>query len=322
MRQHYRQSKLGHALGLPKVVNRHYRHIREPGKPSLIDLPIFPGLAGERIRVLESPLANRGALLDKILKRHYHKPFIGESANGRSLYLSLDCVQSRMRLDDPWALDLRYTRKVMSFLLFQPEPRDVLMLGLGGGSLAKFCHRHLPGTRLDAVEISADVIALRDYFCVPSNSPRFAIHKGDAAEYVARTSQSYDVVIADAFDWGGIAPSIRTGAFYQQIRSRLSAGGLLVANLAGETAERVDHLRMMAREFSDNVLLVPVEGEGNEIAIAFKDPQLAPGWSWNSVRQRAYALTQSLGLDFPRFARRLERSCKLGYLRRALSWSA
>ena len=302
-------------------MNRHFRHIREPGTPSLIDLPVFPGLGGERIRVLESPLANRGALLDKILKRRYHKPFIGENATGRSLYLSLDCVQSRMRLDDPWALDLRYTRKVMSFLLFQPEPRDVLMLGLGGGSLAKFCYRHLPGTRLDTVEISADVIALRDYFCVPSTSPRFAIHRGDAAEYIALTSQSYDIVIADAFDWGGISPSIRTSAFYRRIRSRLSAGGMLVANLAGETAERVDHLRMMAREFSNNVLVVPVEGEGNEIAIAFKNPQPAPDWSWSAIRQRACSLAQDLGLDFPRFARRLERSYKLGYLRRALSWS-
>jgi spermidine synthase len=97
---------------------------------------------------------------------------------------------------------------------------------------------------------------------------------------------------------------------------------MLVANLAGATAERIDHLRMMAQAFSDNVLLVPVEGEGNEIAIAFKDPALAPRLTWSPIRQRANILMQQLGLDFPRFARRLERSHKLGYLRRTLSYQA
>ena len=292
-----------------------YAHVREPGIPSLIDLP-GQVLRGETIRVLESPLANRNHLLDMIIEGRYHKPFIGENAEGRTLYLSLHCVQSRMRFDDPWALDLSYTRKAMSFLLFQTDPRDVLLLGLGGGSLAKYCHRQLPRARVNAVEIDADIIALREYFCVPPPSDRFTITKGDAARYVACTGNSYDVIIADAFDGGGIAPSIRSSTFYEQARSRLRAGGILVTNLAGETRERRDHLAMMARAFSDDVLLVPVEGEGNEITLAFNGGA-KPGWE--SIRRRALSLGRSLGIDFPRFASRLERSHKLGYLRRALS---
>jgi spermidine synthase len=288
----------------------------EPGKPSLIDLPTA-GLPGETIRVLESPLADRRALLDAILKGHYRKPFIGESSEGRTLYLSLDCVQSRMRLDDPWALDLLYTRKAMSFLLFRAEPQNILMLGLGGGSLAKYCLRHLPSTHVDAIEIDADVIALREYFCVPPPSRRFMVTQGDAAEYVALTNQTYDVVIADAFDRSGMTPSIRSSTFYEQVRSRLREGGIMVANFAGASMDRVDHLAMMARAFSDNVLLVPVEGEGNEIALAFNAGPPKP--SWKCIRERASALGQSLGLDFPRFAGRLERSHKLGYMRRTLS---
>ena len=300
-------------------MKQRFRHIREPGRPGLIDLPATAACE-ETIRVLESPFANRGALLEAILAGAYPKPFIGESAQGRTLYLSLDCVQSRMRLDDPWALDLRYTQKAMSFLLFRPDPRKILVLGLGGGSMAKYCHRHLPCAHVDAVEINADVIALREYFFVPPPSSRFELIHGDAAQYVAQTDRTYDVVIADAFDRGGITPSIQSATFYGQVRSRLRAGGILVANFAGSRAERLEHLAMMARAFSDNVLLVPVEGEGNEIALGFNEEAVDPGWK--SIHERASVLAQGLGLDFPRFASRLERSHKIGYLRRALSRSA
>ena len=125
-------------------------------KPELLDLPIVAS-RGETLRVLEPPSANRGALLEAILRRRYRKPFIGESAQERTLYFSLDNIQSRMRLDDPWALDLSYTRKVMSFLLFRAAPRRILMVGLGGGSLAKYCYRYLPrgSTRSSATTTSS-----------------------------------------------------------------------------------------------------------------------------------------------------------------------
>ncbi len=257
--------------------------------------------------------------MDAILKGRYRKPYIGEDPEARVLYFSPHCVQSRMRLDDPWALDLLYTRKAMSFLLFQPEPRDILILGLGGGSIAKYCRRQLPYSRVDAVEVDANVIALSEYFCVPPPSARFRIIHSDAADYVARADRAYDVVIADAFDGNGIAPSLRDSSFYEQVRSKLRAGGMLVANLAGENSDRLGHLAMMARAFAGNVLLIPVVGEGNEIAVAFNTGVMNP--SWKAIRKLADSLRQSLGLDFPHFAGRLEHSHKLGYTQRALSSS-
>ena len=79
-------------------------------------------------------------------------------------------TQSVMSLDDPDALVTAYARKMMAFLLFNSNPKHILMIGLGGGSLAKFCYRHLPNARLTVVEINADVIALRE--SVPHSSRR------------------------------------------------------------------------------------------------------------------------------------------------------
>ena len=87
--------------------------------------------------------------------------YISEKFGVRSLHIGSDTVQSAMRISAPNDLELSYTRSMMGFLLFNEKPQTVLMIGLGGGSLAKFCHRHLPRTRLTVVEVDPDVIALR-----------------------------------------------------------------------------------------------------------------------------------------------------------------
>ena len=83
------------------------------------------------------------------------KPAIAVSdARGvRTLHVGGEAIQSAMRIDDPHALALDYTRCMMAFLLVHPEPRDALMIGLGGASLPKFFHRHLKGTRVRVVEL-------------------------------------------------------------------------------------------------------------------------------------------------------------------------
>ncbi|KAK0360144.1 hypothetical protein LTR94_028457 [Friedmanniomyces endolithicus] len=63
----------------------------------------------------------------------------------------------------------------MCFALFVPDPRHIVMVGLGGGSLAKFCHRHFPRARITVLEIRDDVIALRDQFCLPPDDARLRI---------------------------------------------------------------------------------------------------------------------------------------------------
>src|SRR5688572_1868289 len=94
--------------------------------------------------------------------------YVSERYGVRSLHIGSDTVQSSMRLTRPNDLELSYTRSMMAFLLFAPEPSDVLMIGLGGGSLAKFVHHRLPAARVRAVEVNPQVVAIaRQYFHVP-----------------------------------------------------------------------------------------------------------------------------------------------------------
>ena len=112
------------------------------------------------------------------------KPVVYESLSSKSLFFSTQDVQSKMDLLQPDALQFEYTRIMMGFLLHQPQPRRIAMLGLGGGSLAKFCYRYLPDADITVVEINPHVIARRSDFLVPADDQRFRVVQVDAADFV------------------------------------------------------------------------------------------------------------------------------------------
>ena len=105
---------------------------------------------------------------------------------------------------------LPYTRVMMAGLLFMPQPKTLAMIGLGGGSLPKYCHQHLADTHITVVEINPHIIALRDDFAIPPDSTRFQILCGDGANYVADQTGKLDMLMVDDFDKNGQAPSLCT----------------------------------------------------------------------------------------------------------------
>ena len=274
------------------------------------------------ILLLEPDDCDRPLLVERILAGTYEKPFVIEEDDSRSLYFSRELTQSGMRLSDPYALEFAYTRKMMSFLLFVHQPRQILMLGLGGGSLAKYCHRHLPSTRTTVLEIDPHILAFRDQFLVPPDDERLRVVLGDAAEYLHHCQENPDVVMIDAFDRDGFSASVCTRAFNLDVRDALTPQGVMVANLVGSKARRAAHLEMIADAFGGNIIVLPVENDGNYLVFAFRDGTFEPRWRW--IEGQARAMQKRYGLDFPKFAARLKRSRKDGYrqgtLHRAEAW--
>ena len=99
-----------------------------------------------------------------------YRPQLREEDDIISLRFGPWHVQISMIKADPDVLILGYTRAMMAFLLLVPEPKDILIVGLGGGSLSKYCHRLLPAARITTVEISQKVIDLRDRFFIPADN--------------------------------------------------------------------------------------------------------------------------------------------------------
>lgn len=175
-----------------------------------------------------------------------------------------------MSIDDPDRLILDYTRRMMGFLLFNPSPGAIEIIGLGGGSLAKYCHRYLPDASIVAVEIDPDVIAVRGQFFMPPESDRFEIVCGDGAEFVRRDSRACDILLVDGFDKDGQPARLCSSEFYRDCRSRLNLGGILVVNLCDDYWKHGSILARIREHFECTIDL-PMKIGMNRIIFAFRD---------------------------------------------------
>ena len=227
-----------------------------------------------------------------------------EVAGVRQLHLGGTAIQSAMHLSAPHELALAYTRAMMACLLFQPEPRDVLIIGLGGGSLAKFIYRKLPQTRIVGVEIDLRVVsAAHRLFYMPLDKRRLRVLIGDGAEHTAQHPESADVILLDAFVNHRQAPSIRTYAFYRAAWQALKRDGVLVINFMSDDPGLSAYVRRLAAAFAGRIVCLRAIGEDNIVVFAFRDD---PGViTPTSLLGRAIALERKHGLEFRTFAARL-----------------
>jgi len=215
----------------------------------------------------------------QILVDGHDKPRIQEGGRVRSLHFSAGVVQSSMRLSDPFELDLSYTRAMMGFQLFNPEPRHVLLVGLGGGSLSKYCHRRFPQARITTLEINPEVIALRDHFLIPPDDERFRVVQADACEYLARGEIQADVILVDGYDAAGLPHCLCSESFYFNCWKALGVNGVLVANLWGGEPNRAVFLDRLKGIFDGRVWWSRPHDSRSLIAFAVKNDQYFPQWS-------------------------------------------
>lgn len=230
------------------------------------------------------------ALSDALGPARHVKPYVHDSPTCKALHFSISEVQSRMDPQDPVALVLQYTRTMMGFLLLHRTPRQIAMVGLGGGSLAKFCHHHLPDTQIEVVEINPHVIALRDEFQVPADSARFAVIHGDGARFVRDRATPCDVLIVDGFTSEGMPARLCSQRFYDDCHAMLQPGGVMVVNLHFGHRQYNRHVDRIHRSFEGEVLVVNDGGLSNSIVFACKGPMLAKAATGAARRPKALDL--------------------------------
>lgn len=238
------------------------------------------------------------------------KPYLTESDGILSLQFDEWSTQSEMSIDDTDELVIPYTRVIMSFLLLEPSPRHVAMIGLGGGSLAKYCYRYLPDTELTAVEINPDVIALRNEFAIPADDVRFRVLLGDGAVWVADAARQSnvqpDVLIVDGFDADGLPAQLSSQRFYDDCFAALADNGIMVVNMWKGYPHYDEYLARINNSFAGNWVIVDAEDGFNQIVLAVKNTAFPPAAS--TIRHHANLLCESHPLNFQAQANKLVRA--------------
>jgi spermidine synthase len=220
----------------------------------------------------------------------------------RTLHVGGEAIQSAMRLDDPHALALDYTRCMMAFLLVYPEPREVLMIGLGGASLPKFFHKHMRKTRVRVVELDPRVVAAaRAHFALPPDDERLKVEVGDGAE--ALTPECCDLLVIDAFEDELHVPKLASREFYDAAFLALREPGVMVVNYMDDDPKFDDNLQRLERAFGGAVLAMPALYDPNILAFAFRGAP--PSIPWSTLRTRAEKLEARYELPFTRYVSKL-----------------
>lgn len=246
------------------------------------------------------------------ISRAVHKGMTGEDSvdvseidGVRSLYLGSETVQSAMRVKAPYELELAYSRGMIMFLLFMKQPKDVLMIGLGGGSVAKYIHHFLPEMQTRVVEINPRIIQVaRSFFYLPDDDDRLEVIEGDGVVYLQENRSVADVLLLDIFDSQGVPPEIYNQGFFDTCEASLRLDGMMAVNLWGSDKNFDIYLQRIEQSFHDRVLVLRTGRPGNIVVFGFKRPPRDLRWS--TLRVRAKALQENHKIEFLEFVEKLK----------------
>ena len=229
---------------------------------------------------------------------------VSETNGVRSLHLGSNTIQSAMKIRDPNALELTYTRGMMCFLLFNPQVKNVLSIGLGGGSIAKYIHTYCPELATTVVEINPKVIQVaRSQFYVPENDERLEVIEGDGLQYLADHSESTDLLLSDAFDGNGIPPDFCSQDFFDLCARTLKINGIFAINLWGSDVKFDIYLQRIEQSFKQRVLILRTGNPGNIVVFGFN--KTPTNLSLTSLKERAKLLETHHKIEFSHFVGKL-----------------
>lgn len=217
--------------------------------------------------------------------------------NVRSMHLGSETIQSSMDMKDPYKLMLPYSWGMMCYTIFHPKAKDTVLVGLGGGSIAKYIWKHCPNIHQTVIELNPQVISIaKSHFETPENDARLNVIEGDGLQYIQENLGTCDVLMMDAFGSHGMPPGFCTQTFFDDCADALRPDGLLQINLWGSDKNFDVYLQRMEQTFNDRVLMMPTGKPGNIIVFGFKSE--LPITNIKTMRERAQAARHDHDINF------------------------
>lgn len=177
--------------------------------------------------------------------------------------------QSVVKLGDPDYLALPYAKAVHVGLALPENPKRVLVVGLGGGTIPQFLHRHFPDLMIDAVEIDPAVVRVAKAYFGLRPDDRLRVFVADGREFIERSEPVYDVIYLDAYSADSVPYALTTREFLQATRKALTPDGVVVGNVWSSRSNRLyDSMIRTYQDVFEQVAVNDVRGVGNKIVIA------------------------------------------------------
>ncbi len=169
----------------------------------------------------------------------YHRIFVSRRGPVVSLQFgrrSPVAIQSQVNLDDLRRHMLEYTELTFCGLLYQPQPKRMLVLGLGGGVIPRDMRHYLPQLDIDVAEIDPEIQTIARQFFSFREDNKLKVHIDDGRMFVKKQLRldpvpKYDLIILDAFNSDYIPFHLMTKEFLEELKGVLAEDGAVVANV-------------------------------------------------------------------------------------------
>ncbi|CAH0991613.1 Polyamine aminopropyltransferase [Sinobacterium norvegicum] len=224
-----------------------------------------------------------------------------DSPEYRYLSFGLEDEQSCQLKSAPAVLQHEYTQAMCLAFLFN-SPKNIIVLGLGGGCLVTAVHHCFSGVKIRAIELRQQVIVLAyKYFQLP-RSKRLQVINADANAFLQDCSQKKtDILFADIYTAEGVDARQTEAEFIERCHLRLKTGGVLVLNCWQEHRYDQTLKDVLQRLFGD--VRVCSTASGNWIIIATKATIVI---SNKELKQQAQKLSAQLGINLVPMVGRLQ----------------
>lgn len=190
-------------------------------------------------------------------------------------------LESAVDLDDPLRLVVSYTRSLYGALFLQPQPKQVLMIGLGGAGFHRVFAQAFPEALLQTVELDPKVFELSQTHLGFKPTEKTPVAIMDGRLFVKRNRAAWDWIILDAFRGGFVPPHLKTAEFYRECAARLEERGVFISNLHSNTQLYASDLKTIQSVFPQ-VVLFQTAGRGNVIlcAVKYATPVITDPTQW------------------------------------------
>jgi spermidine synthase len=222
----------------------------------------------------------------------------------RALRFDNNHFQTRIDINNPLAGHFNYVDLLFEAFLFQPQPENVLMLGLGGGSAQNLIHHYQPDLDILTVELDAAVANVAEaYFFYDRDE--LPVDISDARAWLQRNDSKYDMIIQDTYSsnaYGTFIPfHLATLEYWTLVKERMSDDGVLAVNVigtvyGGEPNRVITSVYRTMREVFPQLYLFAANDVQNVVIVATVDEnRLSAG----ELQRRASELVRSRGPEFP-----------------------
>ncbi|MES2565167.1 MAG: fused MFS/spermidine synthase [Pseudomonadota bacterium] len=199
--------------------------------------------------------------------------------------------QSIAKPGDPTYLGFAYTKVAFAGLALTPDPRRILIVGLGGGTMPMFLRHYYPEAWIDVVDIDPDVVRVAKDFFGFREDDKLRAHVADGRKFVESVREPYDVIFLDAFGTRNVPPHLTTVEFMRAVKRAVRSTGVVIGNIWGSPVNPLfDSMVRTYQEVFDELVILDVPTTTNKILLSL--PRKHP-----LNRAELIALTHKTGSD-------------------------